>query len=112
MIKRINSNIDEKSQTVGVHIEFQDQELKDGMYVKTSIPLNIKKEGFSISRSILVNDSLVYVAEDDNTVGTRNVQVLYYDQNRVIVSGLKNGTKLILSNIPGIFKGMKIKISN
>ena len=112
LIKRINSNIDEKSQTVGVHIEFKDQELKDGMYVKTSIPLNIKKEGFSISRSILVNDSLVYVAEDDNTVGTRNVQVLYYDQNRVIVSGLKNGTKLILSNIPGIFKGMKIKISN
>ena len=112
LIKRINSNIDEKSQTVGVHIEFQDQELKDGMYVKTSIPLNIKKEGFSISRSILVNDSLVYVAEDDNTVGTRNVQILYYDENRVIVSGLKNGTKLILSNIPGIFKGMKIKISD
>ena len=112
LIKRINSNIDEKSQTVGVHIEFQDQELKDGMYVKTSIPLNIKKKGFSISRSILVNDSFVYVAEDDNTVGTRNVQILYYDENRVIVSGLKNGTKLILSNIPGIFKGMKIKISD
>ena len=112
LIKRINSNIDEISQTVGVHIEFKNQELKDGMYVKTSIPLSIKKEGFSISRSILVNDSIVYVAEDDNTVGIRNVKILFYDENRVIVSGLKDGTKLILSNIPGIFKGMKIEITD
>ena len=111
-IKRINKNIDRISQTVGVHIEFKNNRLKDGMYVKTKIPLRINKEGFSISRSNLINDSFVYVAESNNTVGIRNVEIIYYDEDSVIVSGLENNTRLISSYIPGIYKGMKIKISN
>ena len=111
-IKRINKNIDRISQTVGVHIEFKNNKLKDGMYVKTKIPLRINKEGFSISRSNLINDSFVYVAESNNTVGIRNVKIIYYDEDSVIVSGLENNTNLISSYIPGIYKGMKIKISN
>ena len=111
-IKRINKNIDRISQTVGVHIEFKNNKLKDGMYIKTKIPLRINKEGFSISRSNLINDSFVYVAESNNTVGIRNVKIIYYDEDSVIVSGLENNTNLISSYIPGIYKGMKIKISN
>ncbi len=111
-IIRVNKNIDELSQTVGVHIEFSDDRLKDGMYIKTIIPLNIKRKGFSISRSNLINDKYVYVAENDNTVGIRNVEVVYYDLNSVIVSGLEDNTNIITSNIPGIYKGMKIKISD
>ena len=111
-VKRINKNIDEISQTVGVHIEFNNKTLKDGMYVKTKIPLRINEEGFSISRSNLINDSFVYVAESNNTVGTRNVNIIYYDEDSVIVSGLEDNTNLISSYIPGIYKGMKIKISN
>jgi len=112
LVKRINKNIDESSQTVGVHIEFENVNLKDGMYIKTKIPLNIKKAGFSISRSILINDTFLYVAESDNTVGIKNVKIVYYDEDSVIVSGLENDTKLISSYIPGIYKGMKIKIAN
>ena len=111
-IKRINKNIDRISQTVGVHIEFKNDRLKDGMYVKTKIPLRINKKGFSISRSNLINDSFVYVVESNNTVGIRNVKIIYYDEDSVIVSGLENNTNLISSYIPGIYKGMKIKISN
>ena len=74
--------------------------------------LRINKEGFSISRSNLINDSFVYVAESDNTVGIRNVKIIYYDEDSVIVSGLENNTSLISSYIPGIYKGMKIKISD
>ena len=95
IVKRINNNT-----------------LKDGMYVKTKIPLRINKEGFSISRSNLINDSFVYVAESNNTVGVRNVNIIYYDEDSVIVSGLENNTNLISSYIPGIYKGMKIKISD
>lgn len=111
-VKRINKNIDGLSQTVGVHIEFKNNELRDGMYIKTKIPLSIKKEGFSISRSNLINDSFVYVAESNNTVGVRNVKIVYYDEDSVIVSGLENNTRLISSYIPGIYRGMNIKISN
>ena len=110
LIKRTNKNIDELSQTVSVHIEFMNKNLKDGMYVNTKIPLNLDSKGFPVSRSILINDSFVYVAENNNLVGIRNVKPIYYDEDSVIISGLKDGEKIISSYIPGIYKGMKIKI--
>lgn len=112
LIKRINKNIDELSQTVSIHIEFTSRDLKDGLYVNTKIPLNLNSEGFSVSRSILINDSFVYVAENNNVVGIRNVKPIYYDEDSVIISGLKDGERIIASYIPGIYKGMKIKISD
>ena len=112
LIKRINKNIDEQSQTVSIHIEFTNRDLKDGLYVNTKIPLNLISEGFSVSRSILINDSFVYVAENNNVVGIRNVKPIYYDEDSVILSGLIDGEKIISSYIPGIYKGMKIKISD
>ena len=112
LIKRTNKNIDELSQTVSVHIEFMNKNLKDGMYVNTKIPLNLDSKGFPVSRSILINDSFVYVAENNNLVGIRNVKPIYYDEDSVIISGLKDGEKIISSYIPGIYKGMKIKISD
>ena len=112
IIQRINKNIDENSQTVGVHIEFENKNLKDGMYINTQIPLSINSQGFSLSRSILINDSFVYVVEKGNVVGIKNVKPIYFDDNSVIVTGLEDGTKIISSYIPGIFKGMKIKISD
>ena len=78
LIKRINKNIDELSQTVSIHIEFTNRDLKDGLYINTKIPLNLNSEGFSVSRSILINDSFVYVAENNNVVGIRNVKPIYY----------------------------------
>ena len=74
--------------------------------------MNFSGEGFEISRSVLFNDSYVYVVEENNRVGIREVDVIYYDDESVIISGLENKTKIISSNIPGIYKGMKIKTSN
>ena len=64
------------------------------------------------SRSILFDDLYVYVVEKNSRVGIRKVDIIYYDDDSVIISGLENNTKIISSNIPGIYKGMKIKTSN
>ena len=111
-IDRVDTNIDNFSQTVGIHVLISSKDLMDGMYIETKIPLNISSEGFEISRSILFNDAYVYVVEDNNRVGIRKVDVIYYNDESVIISGLENNTKIISSNIPGIYKGMKIKTSN
>jgi multidrug efflux pump subunit AcrA (membrane-fusion protein) len=111
-IDRVDTNIDDFSQTVGVHVKITGRDLMDGMYIETKIPLNILGEGFQISRSVLFNDSYVYVVEGNNRVGMRKVDVIYYDDESVIISGLENNTKIISSNIPGIYKGMKIKTSD
>ena len=111
-IDRVDTSIDNFSQTIGVHVIISDKNLMDGMYIETKIPLNISAEGFQISRSILFDDLYVYVVEKNSRVGIRKVDIIYYDDDSVIISGLENNTKIISSNIPGIYKGMKIKTSN
>ena len=111
-IDRVDTSIDNFSQTIGVHVKIYGKDLMDGMYIETKIPLNISGKGFQISRSVLFNDSYVYVVEENNRVGIRKVDVIFYDDESVIISGLVNNTKIISSNIPGIYKGMKIKTSN
>ena len=92
-IDRVDTSIDNFSQTIGVHVKIYGKDLMDGMYIKTKIPLNISGEGFQISRSVLFNDSYVYIVEENNRVGIRKVDVVHYDDESVILSGLENKTK-------------------
>ena len=63
-IDRVDTNIDNFSQTIGVHVKIYGKDLMDGLYIKTKIPLKISGEGFQISRSILFN-TYVYVVEEE-----------------------------------------------
>ena len=44
------------------------------------------------------------------TVGIKDVQPLFYDDETVIVKGLEDGMLILKSYIPGIYDGMKVKI--
>ena len=63
-----------------------------------------------ISRSLLINDKYVFVANKDDKISKAYVQPLFYNKKNVIVTGLENGTRLITSNVSGIYEGMKIKV--
>ena len=57
------------------------------MYSEVDIYGNID-DSFSLSRSLLINDSFVYYAKPDMTVGIKDVEPLFYDDETVIVKGL------------------------
>ena len=109
-IVRINNSIDNNSQSIRVFIEFKSNKLKDGMYSEVDIPLGNINDSFSLSRSLLINDSFVYYAKSDMTVGIKDVKPLFYDDETVIVKGLEDGMLILKSYIPGIYDGMKVKI--
>jgi len=109
-IVRINNSIDNNSQSIRVFIEFKSNKLKDGMYSEVDIPLGDIDDSFSLSRSLLINDSFIYYAKPDMTVGIKNVEPLFYDDETVIVKGLEDGMIILKSYIPGIYDGMKVKI--
>ena len=109
-IVRINNSIDNNSQSIRVFIEFKSNKLKDGMYSEVDIPLGNIDDSFSLSRSLLINDSFVYYAKPDMTVGIKDVEPLFYDDETVIVKGLEDGMIILKSYIPGIYDGMKVKI--
>ena len=109
-IIRINNSIDDDSQSIRLFIEFESSKLKDGMYSEVSIPLGNIDDSFSLSRSLLINDSYVYYIKSDMTIGIQNVEPIFYDDETVIVKGLKNEMLILKNYIPGVYDGMKVKI--
>ena len=109
-IKRINRKVDEMTQTVKIFIEFNNRNLFEGKFVEVKIPLWVIPNSELISRSLLINDKYVFIANKDNKISKAYVQPLFYNKENVIVTGLEDGTRLITSNVSGIYEGMKIKV--
>ena len=109
-IKRINRKVDEMTQTVKIFIEFNNRNLYEGKFVEVKIPLGVIPNSELISRSLLINDKYVFIANKDNKISKAYVQPLFYNKENVIVTGLEDGTRLITSNVSGIYEGMKIKV--
>ena len=109
-IKRINRKVDEMTQTVKIFIEFNNRNLFEGKFVEIKIPLGVIPNSELISRSLLINDNYVFIANKDNKISKAYVQPLFYNKENVIVTGLEDGTRLITSNVSGIYEGMKIKV--
>ena len=109
-VKRINRKVDESTQTVKLFLEFNNKSLFEGKFVEVKIPLGNIPNSQLIPRSLLINDKYVFVASSENEISKINVKPVFYNKKNVIVTGLKDGTKLITSNVSGIYEGMKIKV--
>ena len=109
-IKRINRKVDEMTQTIKIFIEFNNKNLFEGKFVEVKIPLGIIPNSQIISRSLLINDNYVFIANEDNKISKINVTPLFYNKENVIVTGINDGTRLITSNVSDIYEGMKIKV--
>ena len=109
-IKRINRKVDEMTQTVKIFIEFNNRNLFEGKFVEIKVPLGVIPNSQLISRSLLINDKYVFVANKDDKISKAYVQPLFYNKKNVIVTGLVDGTRLITSNVSDIYEGMKIKV--
>ena len=109
-IKRINRKVDEMTQTIKIFIEFNNKNLFEGKFVEVKIPMGIIPNSQIISRSLLINDKYVFIANEDDKISKINVTPLFYNKENVIVSGLNDGTRLITSNVSDVYEGMKIKV--
>tara|TARA_B100001559_G_scaffold172338_1_gene144372 strand:- start:10 stop:1128 length:1119 start_codon:yes stop_codon:yes gene_type:complete len=109
-IKRINRKVDEMTQTIKIFIEFNNKNLFEGKFVEVKIPMGIIPNSQIISRSLLINDKYVFIANEDDKISKINVKPLFYNKENVIVTGLDDGTRLITSNVSDIYEGMKIKV--
>ena len=109
-IKRINRKVDEMTQTAMIFIEFNNRNLFEGKFVEIKVPLGVIPKSQLISRSLLINDKYVFVANKDDKISKAYVQPLFYNKKNVIVTGLDDGTRLITSSVSGIYEGMKIKV--
>ncbi len=109
-IIRINGRVDPATQTVKVFIEVRGKGIKEGMYLEAIVEGKDQKDAFEVDRSLIVDDSNLFVVED-NKLKIISVIPVFYNQKTVIVKGLQDGQKVLIKMIPGAFSGMKVKIN-
>ncbi len=91
-----------------------DNELKDGMYVKVSLPCGIEPHAVLVKDAALSTDQLgkyLYVVNDSDKVVYTPVTVgeLYHDSLRVIEKGIRPGDRYVTLALLTVRNGMKVR---
>ena len=108
-IIRINGKIDLGTQTVKVYIEISGEGLYEGLYLEALINGHIEHNAYEINRSLLVDETNVYVVED-NSLQLVSVEPVVYNEKTVIVKGLENGKEIVSRPVAGAYTGMTVNI--
>lgn len=108
-IQRISDQIDPASQTVEVFVRVGGSELKEGMYLRGEAQASTLLDAVELDRNLLVNQNAVYILESDSVLRLVPVEVLKFNRESVIVSGLEDGSRLVTNSIAGAFDGMLVQ---
>lgn len=100
-------------QLVGTVIN-KDNELKDGMYVKVSLPYGTNAHATVVKDAALSTDQLgkyLYLVNDSDQIVYTPVTTgpLYRDSLRVITKGVKPGDRYVTEALLTVRNGMKVK---
>ncbi len=107
-ISRINAQIDQQTQTVQVFVKTTDNKVKEGMYLQVEIKGQTIEDAFAISRSLLQNETQVFVV-NDSVLAYKSIKPVYYFDEKAIVKGLENDDVIMTSNLSSAYPGMLVK---
>lgn len=110
-VSRINSRIEQTTQTVTVVVEVTDKQLKDGQYFKAKIFGEIIPDALNIEGNLLVENDHVYVVKD-SLLALQKVTPLNYVGDSVMIKGLEKGMMLVKETMVNAYPGLKVTISN
>ncbi|MCC2617061.1 efflux RND transporter periplasmic adaptor subunit [Aestuariibacter halophilus] len=119
-VQRLADSIDPQSNTLGitvtVHNDFTHFEpgetppLVKDMFVEVSVSAP-SRDVLSVP-SRVVHDGMVYRLDDDNRIVVVPVTVAYHQQqNSVIAEGLKNGDRIVISDLLNVRQGMSVRVA-
>lgn len=117
---RINDSIDPQTRTVGIIVAVDDPfgqvipglrpPLSKGMFVRVLMRGREQPKRILVPRSAIHNDSVVYIADSNNRLQQRSVEVAFQQADfSVINSGLQVGDRLILSDLVPVVEGMLLR---
>jgi len=107
-VARINAKVDQNTQTIGVYLQIEGEGLREGMYLEAALQTGTIEEALEIPRKLLVDDSAVFVVDKDR-LQLQTIDPVYFNEETVIIKGLKEGTSLLSRVLPGAYNGMLVK---
>lgn len=108
-VARINGKIDQASQTVQVFVGIKGKDLREGMYLEANVPTQTATNAIEINRKLLVENKSVYIVQD-NALNLVTITPVHFNENSVVIKGLKNKMQLVSKPLSGAYVGMPVKI--
>lgn len=108
-VSRINGKVDANTQTVRVFVALSGYDLKEGMFLETSIEGNGISDASEVNRKLLVNNKYLYTVVD-STLQLAKIAIEHTTEQTAVVTGLPDGSLLLSRTIPGAHEGMKVSV--
>ncbi len=108
-VTRINSKIDQATQTIKVYVEVKDPALKEGMYLEAQLEAREESNAIQLSRKLLVNESEIYIVRD-SVLDVLEIEPVYFSAKNMVVKGIPDGTQIVSRTVPGAYAGMLVKV--
>ncbi|GMQ62581.1 efflux RND transporter periplasmic adaptor subunit [Vallitalea maricola] len=107
---------DQSSKTFPAQIELAGTYDKEDYIVGAVAEIDLiigQEEGFYIDINNALNegDPFVYLMNDDNRAVKKNITIKGYSKNKILIEGLSEGDKLIVSGTSNLKEGQKVKIA-
>lgn len=110
-VSRINSSINQASQTITAFIEVNNMELREGIYLEAHLDAKNEENAIEIDRGLLIEENKIFVVKDD-ILDQIEVRPVYFSNKKVVLKDVPDGTVIISKNIPGAYVGMIISVSD
>ncbi|WP_304943496.1 efflux RND transporter periplasmic adaptor subunit [Vallitalea guaymasensis] len=106
---------DQSSKTFPAQIELAGTYDKEDYIVGAVAEIDLiigQEEGFYIDINNVLNegDPFVYLMNGDNRAIKKNITIKGYSKNKILIEGLNEGDKLIISGTSNLKEGQKVKI--
>lgn len=109
IVARINSRIDQASQTIKVYVEVKGEGLKEGMYLEAQLEAKEEPNAIKLSRKLLVNESEIFIVRD-SILDVLEVEPVYFSSKEMVIKGVPDGTQIVSRAVPGAYAGMLVKV--
>ena len=109
VVTRINSKIDQATQTIKVFVEVKGEGLKEGMYLEAALNAKNEPNAIKLSRKLLVNEAEIYIVRD-SILDVLTIEPVFFSSKEMVVKGIPDGTQYLSRSIPGAYPGMQVKI--
>jgi len=108
-VSRINSSVDQATQTIKAYIEVNDSSLREGMYLEASLDAKEETDALEIDRTLLLENDQIFVVRD-SILDIIDVKPVYFSDKKVVLKEVPDGTTIITKPVVGAYAGMQVKI--
>jgi multidrug efflux pump subunit AcrA (membrane-fusion protein) len=108
-VSRINSSVDQATQTIKAYIEVNDKSLREGMYLEASLDAKQESDAIEIDRTLLLENDQIFIVRD-SILDIIDVKPVYFSDKKVVVKEVPEGTSIITKPVVGAYAGMQVKI--